>query len=259
MITLKSKRELEIMRSASRIVGDVLLELRAHCKVGVTTRELDKVAERKTLAAGAQPAFKGYRGYPRSLCTSINQEVVHGIPGNRELVDGDIVGLDFGVLYQGYYGDAAITVPIGNVSREVLALLRVTEECLYFGIEQMVPGKHLSDISRAIQTHAEAHGYSLVREFGGHGIGRRLHEDPMVLNYVANGRGIKLKPGLVLAIEPMVNMGAEHVRILPDGWTVVTTDGKPSAHFEHTVAITESGPEIMSYATQTRGAEVAEK
>jgi methionyl aminopeptidase len=248
MITLKSKRELELMRAASRIVGDVLQELRSHCKVGVTTRELDRIAEKTTLAARAQPAFKGYRGFPRSLCTSINQEVVHGIPGNRELVDGDIVGLDFGVLYQGYYGDAAITVPIGNVSPEVRELLRVTEECLYFGIEQMVPGKHLSDISRAIQTHAEAHGYSLVREFGGHGIGSHLHEDPMVLNYVVNGRGIKLKPGLVLAIEPMVNMGTEQVRIQPDGWTVVTTDGKPSAHFEHTVAITESGPEIMTNA-----------
>ncbi len=246
MITLKSKRELEVMRAASRIVAEVLEELRRFCKPGIATRDMDRVAEEKTQAAGAQPAFKGYRGFPRSLCTSINQEVVHGIPGSRVLEEGDIVGLDFGVLYQGYYGDAAITLPVGNVSEEVRQLLRVTEECLYLGIEQMTPDRHLSDISRAIQTHAETHGYSLVREFGGHGIGRRLHEDPMVLNYVVDGRGIRLKPGLVLAIEPMVNMGTEQVAILSDGWTVVTKDGKPSAHFEHTIAITESGPEILT-------------
>jgi len=246
MITLKSKRELEIMRTASRIVAEVLEELRPCCKAGVTTRDLDRIAEGKTLAAGAQPAFKGYRGFPRSLCTSINHEVVHGVPGIRVLKEGDIVGLDFGVVYQSYYGDAAITVPIGNIGPEVQQLLRVTEECLYLGIEQMVPGNHLADISRAIQTHAESHGYSLVREFGGHGIGRRLHEDPMVLNYVVNGRGVKLKPGLVLAIEPMVNLGTEQVRILADGWTVITMDGKPSAHFEHTIAITDSGPEILT-------------
>ncbi len=234
------------MRTASRIVWEVLQELRTHCRPGLTTRDLDRIAEEKTLAAGAQPAFKGYRGFPRSLCTSINQEVVHGIPGNRVLQEGDIVGLDFGVVYQGYYGDAAITVPIGNIDPAVQRLLLVTQECLHLGIDQMVPGNHLSDISRAIQTHAESHGYSLVREFGGHGIGKRLHEEPMVLNYVVNGRGIKLQPGLVLAIEPMVNMGTEQVRILQDGWTVVTTDGKPSAHFEHTIAITESGPEILT-------------
>jgi methionyl aminopeptidase len=246
MITLKSKRELEIMRTASRIVGEVLQELRGYCKAGVTTRELDRIAEEKTLAAGAKPAFKGYRGFPRSLCTSIDQEVVHGIPGNRVLKDGEIVGLDFGVSYDGYFGDAAITVSIGDISAQVQLLLRVTEECLYRGIEQMVPGNHLADISRAIQTHAESHGFSLVKEFGGHGIGRSLHEDPMVLNYVANGRGIKLKPGLVLAVEPMVNMGVDQVRVLSDGWTVVTTDGKPSAHFEHTIAIADNGPEILT-------------
>ncbi len=246
MITLKSKRELEIMRAASRIVAEVLQELRPRCKAGVTTRELDRIAEETTVAAGATPAFKGYRGFPRSLCASLNQEVVHGIPGNRALKEFDIVGLDFGVLYQGYYGDAAITVPVGQVQPEVARLLKVTEECLYLGIEQMVPGNHISDISRAIQTHAEAHGYSVVRELGGHGIGRRLHEDPMVFNFLANGRGLRLKPGLVLAIEPMVNMGTEHVQMLSDGWTVVTADGKYSAHFEHTVAITESGPEILT-------------
>jgi methionyl aminopeptidase len=212
----------------------------------MTTAGLDRVAEEMTRKLGAQPAFKGYRGFPRTLCTSINHEVVHGIPGDRELREGDILGLDFGVVYNGYYGDSAITVPIGQVSPELKELLQITEESLYLGIQNMKAGNHLADISRAIQTHAESHGYSLVKEFGGHGIGKRLHEDPMVLNYVVNGRGIKLKPGLVLAIEPMVNLGGDQVRILSDGWTVVTVDGKPSAHFEHTVAITENGPEILS-------------
>jgi len=246
MIALKSKREIQIMRDASRIVAVVLQDLRPICKAGVSTRELDRVAEEKTRQQGGEPAFKGYRGYPRALCTSINHEVVHGIPGDTVLKEGDVVGLDFGVLYKGYFGDAAITVPIGRISAETETLLRVTEECLYLGIEQMVPENHLSDLSRAIQDHAESHGFSLVKEFGGHGIGKSLHEDPMVLNYVSNGRGIKLRPGLVLAVEPMVNMGTDEVQILSDGWTVVTRDGKPSAHFEHTVAITENGPEILT-------------
>jgi len=246
MITLKSKRELEIMRDASRIVQEVLQELKACCRPGLPTAELDRIAECRTKALGAEPAFKGYRGFPGSLCASINQEVVHGIPGKRELAVGDIVGLDFGVLYNGYYGDAALTVAIGKVSPDVEKLLRVTEESLYLGIDQMYPGKHLSDISRAIQTHAESNGFSIVKELGGHGIGKRLHEDPMVFNYVVNGRGIRLKQGLVLAVEPMVNLGTDSVRILADGWTVVTTDGKPSAHFEHTIAITDLGPEILT-------------
>ncbi len=246
MTIIKSKREIDIMRDASRIVAAVLQELRPLCKAGVSTRELDRVAEEKTVQHGAQPAFKGYRGYPRALCTSINEQVVHGIPGNTVLKEGDIIGLDFGVLYKGYFGDAAITVPIGEIAPETNELLRVTEECLYLGIDQMVSENHLSDLSRAIQTHAESHGFSLVKEFGGHGIGRSLHEDPMVLNYVSNGRGIKLRPGLVLAIEPMVNLGTDRVQILSDGWTVVTLDGKPSAHFEHTVAMTENGPEILT-------------
>ncbi len=246
MITLKSKRELEIMRDASRIVAEVLEELRRHCQPGVTTRDLDQIAEELTLKRKAQPAFKGYRGYPKSLCASINAEVVHGIPGDRILKEGDIIGLDYGVLCGGYYGDAAVTVAIGQVSAEIEKLLRVASECLYLGIEQTKPDNHLADISRAIQEHAESNGFSLVKELGGHGIGKRLHEDPMVLNYVADGRGIKLKPGLVLAIEPMVNMGTDRIRVLSDGWTVVTADGKPSAHFEHTVAITENGPEILT-------------
>ena len=246
MITLKSKREVQIMRESSRIVAEILQALRPLCQPGTTTAELDRVAEEMTRKLGAQPAFKGYRGFPRTLCTSINHEVVHGIPGDRALKEGDILGLDFGVVYNGYYGDSAITVPVGQVAPELKELLQVTEESLHLGIQNMKAGNHLADISRAIQTHAESHGYSLVKEFGGHGIGKRLHEDPMVLNYVVNGRGIKLKPGLVLAIEPMVNLGGDQVRILSDGWTVVTVDGKPSAHFEHTVAITDNGPEILS-------------
>jgi methionyl aminopeptidase len=249
MINLKSKREIEIMRQASRIVAEVLEELRHACKAGVFTRELDKIAEEKTVQHGALPAFKGYRGYPGALCASINQQVVHGIPGDTELKEGDIVGLDFGVLYKGYFGDGAITVPIGKISPETQKLLKITEECLYLGIEQMIPNNHLSDLSRAIQTHAESHNFSLVKEFGGHGIGKNLHEDPMVLNYVTNGRGIKFREGLVLAVEPMVNMGTDHVQILSDGWTVVTVDGNPSAHFEHTVAITQNGPEILTKPT----------
>jgi len=246
VVMLKSKRELEIMRAAGRIVAEVLLVLREWCRPGIHTIELDRIAEEETRKRNGVPAFKGYRGYPRSLCASVNEEVVHGVPGKRELKEGDIVGLDYGVLYHGYHGDASITVPIGRIAPEVAELLRVTEECLYLGIGQAVPGNHLVDISRAIQSHAEAHGYTLVRELGGHGIGKRMHEEPMVLNYVTNGRGIKLQAGLVLALEPMVNMGAAPIDTLSDGWTVVTKDGRPSAHFEHTVAITENGPDILT-------------
>jgi methionyl aminopeptidase len=248
MITLKSKREIEVMRDACRIVANILESLRGECRSGITTGELDQIADQQIAHYGATAAFKGYRGYPRSLCTSINHQVVHGIPGKTVLKDGDIISLDFGVHYKGYFGDAALTVPIGEINIETHKLLKVTEECLYLGIEQMTPDKHLSDLSRAIQIHAESNGFSLVKEFGGHGIGKHLHEDPMVLNYVVNGRGIKLRPGLVLAVEPMVNLGADQVQILQDGWTVVTTDGKPSAHFEHTIAITENGPEILTRA-----------
>ena len=248
MVMLKSKREIEIMRAAGQIVAEVLQILREHCRPGVRTIDLDRIADEETRKRNGVPAFKGYRGYPRNLCASVNQEVVHGIPGKRVLKDGDIVGLDFGVLYNGYHGDAAITVPIGAIPPDVQRLLRITEECLYLGIEQAVPGNHLVDISRAIQMHAEAYGYTLVRELGGHGIGKRMHEEPMVLNYVTNGRGIKLQPGLVLAMEPMVNLGDERVITLSDGWTVVTADGRPSAHFEHTLAITENGPDILTRA-----------
>jgi methionyl aminopeptidase len=246
MISLKSKREIELMRDAGRVVAEVLAELRLHCRAGVTTRELERVAEAKTAKAGAKPLFKGYKGFPGALCTSVNQQVVHGIPGSYELKEGDIVSMDFGALYKGYCGDGAITVPIGVISLLTAKLLKITEECLYRGIEQMVVGNHLSEVSRAIQLHGESHGFSMVRDLGGHGIGRKMHEDPMVLNYVTNGRGVKLKPGLVLAVEPMVNAGAEETVTLSDGWTVVTRDRKPSAHFEHTVAVTENGPDILT-------------
>ena len=247
MIHLKSLKEIETMKVPSRIVAEVLAELREHCRAGASTMDLDRIAEERTIKRKARPAFKGYRGFPASLCTSVNDQVVHGIPSSRKVLkDGDVIGIDFGAIYNGYYGDAAMTVPIGKISAEVQKLLHVTEQCLYLGIEQCRAGNYLTDVSFAIEVHARANGYGIVREFCGHGIGRALHEDPPVLNYVQNGKGPKLKPGLVLAIEPMINMGRDDVRVLPDGWTVVTLDGKPSAHFEHTVAITQNGPEILT-------------
>lgn len=246
MIHLKSQRELELMRRASRIVAEVLLELREACREGVSTADLNRIAHEGTIKRGAKPAFLGYRGFPASLCTSINDEVVHGIPSpKRVLKDGDVIGVDFGAIYEGYFGDSAMSVPIGNVKPDVLQLLKVTEECLERAIEQTRAGNHVSDISLAVQSHAESFGYGVVREFCGHGIGRALHEDPPVLNYV-NGRGPKLKAGMVIAIEPMINLGTEKVVVLKDGWTVVTYDGKPSAHFEHTIAVTEDGPEVLT-------------
>jgi len=247
MIHLKSAKEIDIMKGPSKIVAEILLELREIVRDGATTADVDKVAEELTLKKKAKPAFKGYRGFPASLCISVNEQVVHGIPSpKRVLKGGDIVGLDFGVIYDGYYGDSAMTVPIGEISPEVDRLVKVTEQCLYRAIEQAVPGNHISDISGAVQKLAEANNYGIVREFCGHGIGRSLHEDPPVLNYVQNGKGPKIKPGLVLAIEPMINLGSEKVKILEDGWTVITADGKPSAHFEHTIAVTQNGPEILT-------------
>jgi methionyl aminopeptidase len=247
MINLKSPREIERMKGASRIVAEILLELRAIVKEGMTTAEIDRLAEDMTLKKGAKPAFKGYRGFPASICISINDEVVHGIPSpKRTLKAGDVVGLDFGVIYDDYYGDSAVTVPIGNIRPEVQNLLEVTEQALYKAIEAAVPGNTISDVSAAVQRLAEAHHLGIVREFCGHGIGKALHEDPPVLNYVQNGKGAKIKPGLVIAIEPMINLGTEKVKILDDGWTVVTLDGRPSAHFEHTIAITADGPEILT-------------
>ena len=247
MINLKSSREIEIMKGASRIVAEILLELREHCKEGVTTSDLDRIAEDLTLKKKAKPAFKGYRGFPASVCISLNSEVVHGIPSPKRVVkNGDVVGLDFGVIYDGYYGDSAYTVSVGSIPPEVERLLHVTEESLYKAIEQAIPGNYISDLSAAVQRLAEANNYGIVREFCGHGIGRSLHEDPPVLNYVQNGKGPKIKAGLVLAIEPMINLGTEKVKILEDGWTVVTADGQPSAHFEHTIAVTPDGPVILT-------------
>jgi methionyl aminopeptidase len=246
MIILKQPEEIEKLRDSNGIVAEILKELRLRVKPGITTGELDRLAEEMSRKKGAVPAFKGYKGFPFSLCTSVNSEVVHGMPSDRVLVEGDIVSLDFGVFYRGYYGDAAITVPVGRVSEKAARLLRVTEGGLYDGIEQARAGNRLGDISAAVQRHVEAAGYSVVRDFVGHGIGRNLHEEPQIPNYGVKGRGIELKPGMVLAIEPMVNEGTYKVRVLQDGWTVTTEDGQLSAHFEHSVVIMENGPDILS-------------
>lgn len=246
MIILKSRQEIEKMRKSNVLVAAILEELKKKIRPGVKTIELDRLSEEMALKRGARPAFKGYRGYPYSLCTSVNSEVVHGMPSERELKEGDIVSLDFGILNDGYYGDAAVTVPVGEIAPAAKRLLRITEEALYRGIAEVRAGNRIGDISAAIQGHAEAAGFSVVRDLVGHGIGKNLHEDPQVPNYGSSGRGIELKPGMVFAIEPMVNEGTYRVDILRDGWTVVTADGKLSAHFEHSVAITENGPVILS-------------
>lgn len=246
MVILKRPDEIEKMRASNRIVAEILTALQEKTKPGITTIELDRYSEEMAKKKGAKPAFKGYRGYPFALCASVNAEVVHGMPSNRILKSGDIVSLDFGVYYKGYYGDAAITVPIGDISEEAMKLLKITEQSLYDGIRQAKVGNRLGDISSVVQNGVEVAGFSVVRDFGGHGIGKRLHEEPHVPNYGIGGRGIELKSGMVLAIEPMVNTGTYKVNILDNGWTVVTEDGKLSAHFEHTVAITEQGPVILS-------------
>jgi methionyl aminopeptidase len=251
MITIKTSEELAIMRRASEIVAEVLDELVAEVRPGISTDELDRIAESVTLKKGARPAFKGYKPgavvYPKSLCVAINEEIVHGIPSGRRLKSGDIVGLDYGVVYQGFFGDAARTVPVGEVPETTMRLLRVTREALYAGIAQAKVGNRISDISRAVQEVAETAGYSVVTEFAGHGIGRRLHEDPQVPNYFRRGMpNPRLQEGMALAIEPMVNEGTPDLEILSDGWTAVTADGKLSAHFEHSIAITSNGPVILS-------------
>jgi len=246
VIILKTPREIEKMREANRVVAEVLAETRERVKPGVTTRELDLFAEERCLKRNARPAFKGYRGYPFSLCTSVNEQVVHGFPSERRLEEGDVISLDFGALHRGFYGDAAITLPVGQVVEEARLLLATTREALYRGIEQCRASGRLYDISAAIQEHAEGRGFSVVRQFVGHGIGRALHERPQVPNYGVAGSGPVLKPGMVLAIEPMVNAGGSEVKVLEDGWTAVTVDGSLSAHFEHSVAITEDGYEILS-------------
>lgn len=231
------------------MVGEVLNSLKRMIKVGVTTKEIENFAVERVRDLGGTPAFKGYRGYPASICTSVNEEVVHGIPSSRRLVDGDIVSIDLGVYMDGFYGDAAVTVPLGNSDKETANLLQVSEEALYRGIENAVEGKRVSDISYAIQDHVEKKGFSVVRLFVGHGIGRELHEEPQIPNYGVPGHGPRLKKGMTLAIEPMVNAGSHDVRILKDGWTAVTADGKKSAHFEHTVLVTENEPIILTKYT----------
>jgi methionyl aminopeptidase len=247
-IILKAPWELEILRRANRLVAATLRELANRTLPGATTLELDRFAETYLRERGAQPAFKGYRDYPFTLCASINEAVVHGFPSTRPLQEGDILSLDMGAVVDGYYGDAAVTLPIGRISAEAERLLRVTQECLDRAVRAAQPGGRLAEISRAVQEHAEANGFSVVRVFVGHGIGKALHEAPQIPNFVeaGQGRGPVLKPGMVLAIEPMINAGGPDVRVLEDRWTAVTTDGSLSAHFEHTIAITEQGPEILT-------------
>jgi methionyl aminopeptidase len=234
------------MRESCRIVTEILELLKESIKPGVTTLLLDEKAEKEALKRRAKPAFKGYSGYPFSLCCSVNEQVVHGMPGKRELLEGDIISIDFGVILGGFYGDAAITVPVGRVGKNAEDLIRVTEESLGAAVEKASAGNRLSDISHAVQSHVEKRGFSVVREFVGHGIGRSLHESPQIPNFGSPGRGVTLKPGMVLAIEPMINEKGSDVKILEDGWTAVTCDSGLSAHFEHTVAITENGPEILT-------------
>ncbi|MCK4353604.1 type I methionyl aminopeptidase [candidate division WOR-3 bacterium] len=257
MISLKSKREIELMRKAGEIVGDLLEAIKDILKPGITTLKLDEFAEEFIKARNAMPAFKGYvsafkKHYPSTLCTSVNESVVHEIPSNRVIKEGDIVSIDVGVCYKSYYGDAAYTFPVGKVDTKKAQLLKVTQESLYKGISQARPGNRLSDISHAIQHWVESHNFFIVRDFTGHGIGSSLHEEPMILNFGPPHRGPRLKEGMTLAIEPMVNMGTSRVKILSDGWRVVTCDGKPSAHFEHTITITNSEPEILTLPSKNR-------
>ena len=247
MIVCRSAAELERMRAAGRLVGEVLTALTPRVAPGVTTAELDEIAEKMITDAGAIPAFKGYHGYPATICASINEEVIHGIPsGQRMLREGDILSIDVGASLEGYFGDSALTLPVGQVSEEAARLLTVTEEALYKAIDVARPGGRISDIGHAVQKHVEAYGFSVVREFVGHGIGQRMHEEPQVPNYGEAGRGPRLAEGMVLAIEPMVNAGKPAVKVLSDGWTAVTRDKSLSAHFEHTVAITASGAWILT-------------
>jgi methionyl aminopeptidase len=249
MIILKSAQEIELIAKASRVVALTIAFLRERVKPGVTTADLDRLAEEFILREGARPAFKGYRGFPATLCTSVNEEVVHGIPSpKKRLKEGDIIGIDVGAIVEGYYGDAAVTLPVGRVSDEAARLMEVTEAALAAGLAQVKVGNRLSDISHAVQTVAEAEGYSVVTDFVGHGIGRNLHEDPQVPNFGKPGEGPRLKEGLVLAIEPMINLGKHEVEVLSDRWTVVTRDKSLSAHFEHTVALTSDGPKVLTRA-----------
>jgi methionyl aminopeptidase len=246
VIVCRSASEIERLAQVNELVARVLAELRALVAPGVTTAELDAHAERRLMEAGAQPAFKGYHGYPATICASVNEQVVHGIPSKRALVDGDIISLDMGAQLGGFYGDSAVTVAVGQVSAEAAQLLKVTETSLYKGVDAVKPGARVSDIGAAVQEYVERHGFSVVREFVGHGIGTKLHEEPQIPNYGPGGRGPRLAEGMVLAIEPMVNFGKPGVKVLGDGWTAVTKDGSLSAHFEHTVVVTATGSRILT-------------
>ncbi len=246
MVTLKSPREIEAMRRSGKITSRVLTELVKAVRPGISAVELDQIAERGIREAGGVPTFKGYNGFPASICASINEEVVHGIPGARTLREGDLLSIDIGTTLEGYVSDSAITVAVGNVPQDARRLLEVTRECLTIAIGQMQRGRHIGDIGAAVQAHAQRHGFGVVRELVGHGVGRAMHEEPQVPNYGDAGTGMELRPGLVLALEPMITHGSPKVRILGDGWTVVTADGKLAAHFEHTVAVTEGGPKILT-------------
>jgi len=246
MIIAKSRKELDKMRASGRLVGLVLQSLRKMVEPGITTLEIDQAAEQMIRDAGALPTFKGYNGFPFSICASVNEQVVHGFPSPYVLKEGDIFSIDVGVTLEGFVGDTATTVPVGTVSAELVQLIRVTEECLERAIDQCRAGKHLGDIGWAVQEHAEGHGYSVVRDYVGHGIGRRMHEDPQIPNYGKPGHGPKIRVGYVFAVEPMVNLGTFQTKVLADGWTVVTLDARPSAHVEHTIAITEAGPEVFT-------------
>jgi methionyl aminopeptidase len=250
VIELKSAREIGLMRTAGHVLSDVVEHLRGFVKPGLSTLEIDEDVEGFIAARGAKPAFKGYRGFPATVCISINEEVVHGIPSaHRRIQEGDIVGLDLGCIVDGYYADCAFTLAIGDVPPKVQQLLDVTRESLDQAIQECRPGRRLSDVSHAVQVHVERHGFSVVRAFVGHGIGRALHEDPQVPNFGDPGRGPQLRAGMVLAIEPMVTMGSWEVKVLDDGWTAVTRDGSLAAHFEHTIAVTDTDPEVLTSRT----------
>jgi methionyl aminopeptidase len=252
MIILKTPAEIAVMAEASRVVAEALAIVSKAVCLGISTEELDRIAEEAIRGRGAIPAFKGYRNFPKTLCASVNEQVVHGIPSKRKLKEGDIIGLDLGAIVGGFYGDSAVTVAVGRIPEATAKLVQVTEEALYLGIKQAVVGNRLTDISNAVQQHIESSGFSVVTEFVGHGIGRQLHEEPQVPNYGKPGQGPRLQPGMVLAIEPMVNMGRNAVRVLEDRWTAVTVDGSLSAHFEHTIAIQPSGPpRVLSQLEKT--------
>jgi len=246
VIVCKSEHEINYMRDAGRIVAQAHKELEKVIEPGITTLELDKIAEDFIIASGARPAFKGYHGFPASICASVNEQVVHGIPSLRKLENGDIISIDIGAEINGYFGDAAVTLPVGDISAEAMTLIRTTEEALFVGISKALNGNRLSDISHSVQTFVESKGFSVVRDYVGHGIGSNMHEEPQVPNFGRAGRGPRLRPGMTLAIEPMVNQGTYEVMTLEDNWTVITKDKKLSAHFEHTITITDQLPEILT-------------